>query len=59
MENREFRNELHKLWIGNFAKAKPEPQIVTPKDVIKLTAKFAAGCALAMGVVVLAMMVAL
>lgn len=38
---------------------KPEVKIVTTSDIIRLTAKFAAGCALAMGAVVLVMMVAL
>lgn len=62
MENREFRQDVQEVWLRQFAKnstPKPEVKIVTTSDMIRLTAKFAAGCALVMGSVVLVMMVAL
>lgn len=64
MKNREFRSDLQEMWLSRFSKsypvAEPAPvKIITAGDMIKLTAKFAAGCALAMGAVVLVMMVAL
>lgn len=49
MENREFRDELHELWIGKFAKAEPEPKIVTTSDMIRLTAMFTCACLIIMG----------
>lgn len=58
MNNREFRNDVQEVWLRQYAKANPV-EIATAADMVKLTAKFAAGCALAMGTVILAMMVVL
>jgi hypothetical protein len=56
MENREFRDDLKEEWIRRLA-GNPPVQAVTGRDMIRLTGHFAAGCAVVMGVVVLAIMV--
>lgn len=58
MKNREFRDDLKEMWLRKHGEAAPI-EIVTSRDMIKLTAKLAAGCALAMGAAALAMMVVL
>ena len=56
MENREFRNDLHEMWLSRFSRSRkseqPEVKIITTSDMIKLTAKFMCGCLILMGAII-------